>query len=121
MTWIADNSIEIGEPVGDASPVWRFIERFGGGMHSVAVQVDNVDDALEHAARFGVRVADRPMPAVAFTRPGDTDGLLFEWNHGVQSDDPRSGARVGKTPASVLQPLRYGWVGAVVEDPDLTA
>ena len=28
MTWIADNSIEIGQPLGDASPVHRFVERF---------------------------------------------------------------------------------------------
>jgi hypothetical protein len=50
MTWIADNSIEIGEPLGAASPVWRFLDRFGGGVYSVDVQVDDVDIALERAA-----------------------------------------------------------------------
>ena len=56
MTWIADNSIEIGQPLGESSPVRRFLERFGGGMHSVAVQVADLDVALERAeARRGTR------------------------------------------------------------------
>src|SRR4051794_24822460 len=66
MTWIADNSIEIGEPFGASSPVHRFVERFGGGMHSVAVQVADTDVALARAESLGVRVADRPVPGVAF-------------------------------------------------------
>jgi methylmalonyl-CoA/ethylmalonyl-CoA epimerase len=121
MTWIADNSIEIGEPHGDGSPVWRFIDRFGGGMHSVAVQVDDLDQALERAAALGVRVADRPLPGVAFTRPSDTAGLLFEWNHNPQRDDPRWGATLPPTVRSVLDPDRFAYVGAVVTDPVETA
>jgi hypothetical protein len=121
MTWAADNSIEIGEPLTKASPAWRFIERFGGGMHSVALQVDDIDSALGRAAGFGVRVADRPTSAVAFTRPGDTDGLLFEWNSSRQRDDPRwQGSLIDPHP-SVLEPRQYAWVGAVVEDPQATA
>jgi hypothetical protein len=121
MTWIADNSIEIGEPYGETSPVRRFIDRFGGGMHSVAVQVDDVDDALEHAASVGVRVADRPITGVAFTRPADADGLLIEWNHNRQDDDPRWGATLAPEPRSLLDPEHFAWVGAVVEDPAATA
>ena len=29
MTWIGDNSIEIGEPLGATPPVRRFLDRFG--------------------------------------------------------------------------------------------
>ena len=53
MTWIADNSIEIGQPLGESSPVRRFLERFGGGMHSVAVQVADLDVALEPRSGAG--------------------------------------------------------------------
>ncbi len=118
MTWIGDNSIEIGEPLGDTSPVHRFLERFGGGMHSVAVQVAGTEAALERAASFGVRVADRPLPGIAFTRPGDTAGLLFEWNDQVQADDPRWGAEL---PPMYTRPVvnvsQFAFVGALVSDP----
>jgi hypothetical protein len=105
MTWIADNSIEIGEPYGDASPVRRF------------VQVDDLDKSLERASACGVRVADRPMPGIAFTRPGDTAGLLFEWNQNPQSDDPRWGASLPPSAPSVLDPEYFAYVGAVVHEP----
>ena len=70
MTWIADNSIEIGQPLGESSPVRRFLERFGGGMHSVAVQVADLDVALERAEGVGVHVASRIDEGLAFTLPG---------------------------------------------------
>src|SRR5262249_59846227 len=89
MTWIADNSIEIGQPLGETSVVQKFVDRFGGGMHSVAVQVDDLDAALGHAERFGVRVASRIDWGLAFTSPRDTGGLLVEWFSKRQDDDPR--------------------------------
>jgi methylmalonyl-CoA/ethylmalonyl-CoA epimerase len=121
MTWIADNSIEIGEPYGETSPIHVFIERFGGGMHSVAVQVDDLDAALEHAVSLGAEVADRPLDGIAFTRPSTTGGLLFEWNHNPQDDDPRWGATLAPESPSILQPKHFSYVAAVVENPSATA
>jgi Glyoxalase/Bleomycin resistance protein/Dioxygenase superfamily len=115
MTWIADNSIEIGEPVGPGSPVRRFVERFGGGMHSVAVQVDDLEVALARAAAHGVAVADRPGPGLAFTRPADTAGLLFDWNSNAQDDDPRWGTP--PAPPADIEPRFVGFVAAIVKDP----
>ena len=68
MTWIADNSIEIGQPFGDTSPVHRFLDRFGGGMHSIAVQVADLDVALARAEDAGVHVASRIDEGLAFAR-----------------------------------------------------
>jgi len=122
MTWIGDNSIEIGEPLGATSPVRRFLERFGGGMHSVAVQVDDVDAALERALSLGVRTADRPQPGVAFTRPADTAGLLFEWFGNPQRDDPRWGAELPPFSVDPVVDVRhFSFVGAIVEDPAAAA
>jgi len=118
MTWIADNSIEIGQPLGDASPVHRFVERFGGGMHSVAVQVADLDEALARAERAGVRVATRVDHGLAFTRPGDTSGLLIEWFSKRQGDDPRWGAPEPPfEQPPVVEPAHVAFVGAVVEEP----
>ena len=121
MTWIADNSIEIGEPYGATSPVHHFIERFGGGMHSVAVQVDDLDAALGRAESLGVGVADRPLDGIAFTRPSTTGGLLFEWNHNPQDDDPRWGATLAPESPSLLGAQHFSYVAAVVEHPMSTA
>jgi hypothetical protein len=118
MTWIADNSIEIGQPLGDASPVQRFVDRFGGGMHSVAVQVADLDDALTRAEQAGVRVATRVDDGLAFTRPGDTAGLLVEWFSKRQPDDPRWGApEPAFVQPPVVEPTRMAFVGAIVDDP----
>lgn len=118
MTWIADNSIEIGEPLGESTAIRAFVERFGGGMHSMAVQVADLDAALERAAAFGVEVGARVSDEIVFTRPGATAGLLVEWAAHVQEDDPRWGAAVPSFAAPpVVVPERVAFVGALVVDP----
>lgn len=118
MTWIGDNSIEIGAPFGEGSSVAAFVERLGGGMHSVAVQVEDVPATLTRLAPLGVEVAARIAPDLVFTRPGGTAGLVFEWSSHVQPDDPRFGAPV---PPFVVEPVvnveRMAFVGALVREP----
>ena len=70
MTWIGDNSIEIGAPYGEGSSVATFVERLGGGMHSIAVQVDDVPATLVRLEPLGVEVAARIAHDLVFTRPG---------------------------------------------------
>src|SRR5580658_2538153 len=43
MTWIGDNSIEIGEPIVAGGAVDRFVKRFGSHMSSIAVQVADIE------------------------------------------------------------------------------
>ncbi len=118
MTWIGDNSIEIGSPYGEGSSVGKFVERFGGGMHSFAVQVDDLAATLRRIEPLGVEVAVRLAPDLAFTRPGGTAGLVIEWGSHVQDDDPRFGAPV---PAFVVPPVvnveLMAFVAALVRDP----
>jgi hypothetical protein len=122
MTWIADNSIEIGQPLGETSVVQKFVDRFGGGMHSVAVQVDDLDAALARAERFGVRVASRIDWGLAWTSPRDTGGLLIEWFSKRQDDDPRWGAPEPPfTVEPVVRPRHVAYVAAIVTDPAATA
>jgi hypothetical protein len=118
MTWIGDNSIEIGEPLGDSPAIRAFIDRFGGGMHSVAVQVADLSAALDRAAALGVEVGARVSDEIVFTRPGATAGLLLEWAAHVQEDDPRWGAPEPPFAAPPLVvPERVAFVGALVADP----
>jgi hypothetical protein len=118
MTWIGDNSIEIGAPYGAGSSVAAFVERLGGGMHSFAVQVDDLAATLARLGPLGVEVAARISDEIVFTRPGGTAGLVVEWGCHVQEDDPRFGAPV---PEFVTDPVvdveRMAFVAALVRDP----
>ncbi len=118
MVWLGDNSIEIGAPYGGDSPVSAFVERFGGGMHSVALQVEDVAETLRRLEPLGVEVATRIAPDIVFTRPGATGGLVLEWGSHVQEDDPRFGAApLPFTEPPVIAVDRMAFVGAIVADP----
>ena len=120
MVWLGDNSIEIGAPYGGDSPVSAFVERFGGGMHSVALQVADMAATLRRLEPLGVEVATRIAPDIVFTRPNATAGLLLEWGSHVQEDDPRFGAApLPFTEPPVIAVDRMAFVGAVVADPVL--
>ncbi len=118
MTWLGDNSIEIGEPIVPGHASERFVERFGGGMHSYAFEVTNLDATLEHFAASGVTVGVRPSNDFCFTDPRTTGGLLFEWAVIHQPEDPRFGAPM---PAASYEPIldvrQHAFAGAVVPDP----
>ena len=103
MTWIGDNSIEIGAPYGEGSSVATFVERLGGGMHSVAVQVDDLAATLDPArtARRRGRRAHRAGYRVHADPVEPRDSCSSGASH-VQDDDPRFGAPV---PPFVTEPV----------------
>ncbi len=122
MVWMADGSVEIGEPLGPGSDLHRFVERFGGGMHSIALQVDDVGETLDRVGALGVRVAARIRDNLAFTRPADTAGILLEWRSGFAADDPRWGSELPlQRTAPVVTPRRIAFAGVVTPDPQPTA
>lgn len=122
MTWIGDNSIEIGQPTYEGGGGDRWVQRTGGGIHSVAVQVHDIERAIEHVASVDIPVAARPMPEMFFTDPRRTDGVFVEWGAFEVHEDPRFGADTPpiETPA-LLDVERQAFVGAVVTDPLATA
>jgi methylmalonyl-CoA/ethylmalonyl-CoA epimerase len=61
-----DPQIELVEPVGDNSPVMRFLRERGGGLHHACYEVTNVEEQLLKFRARGALVVKRPRPAVAF-------------------------------------------------------
>jgi Glyoxalase/Bleomycin resistance protein/Dioxygenase superfamily len=118
MTWIGDNSLEIGEPIVESGGAARFVNRTGGGVHSVALQVANVEGTIEHLERHGVAIAARPDEAFCFSDPRHTGGVFFEWFAGEVPEDPRYGGTLSE-PSSrpLLAVTRQAFVGAVVDQP----
>jgi len=76
--------IELVEPASPDSPVSKFIERTGGGLHHLAWRVDDVGAALATLTARGVRLIDvAPRPGshgtrIAFVHPKSTGGVLME-------------------------------------------
>jgi methylmalonyl-CoA/ethylmalonyl-CoA epimerase len=81
---IGDGRVELLASLAAESPVGRFLERRGPGMHHVAFEVDDVGLELERLAAEGAELID-PTPRrgllgmeIAFVHPHATGGVLAE-------------------------------------------
>jgi methylmalonyl-CoA/ethylmalonyl-CoA epimerase len=76
--------IELLEPTSPESPVAKFIEKRGTGIHHIAYAVDNVDEALCELAEKGVQLIDKKGRKgaeelnIGFLHPKSTMGVLTE-------------------------------------------
>ena len=81
---VGDGRVELVSPLGPDTPVGRFLEKRGPGMHHVAFEVDDVVDAVEELERRGASVIEPgPRPGlagkqVAFVHPDSLHGVLAE-------------------------------------------
>ena len=77
-------SIELMEPISERSPVHRFLENRGEGIHHIALQSEDLESELRTLAARGTRLIDRePRPGaegreIAFVHPHSTSGVLIE-------------------------------------------
>ena len=84
MLNIGESRIELLEPTRPDSPVGKFMTKRGEGIHHIAVQVDNIEEALERLKSAGVRLIDETPKRgahntrVAFIHPSSTHGVLME-------------------------------------------
>ena len=65
-TRAGDPQIELVEPLGDDSPVQRFLQANGGGLHHLCYEVADLEQELADFRSRGAIIAKRPQPAVAF-------------------------------------------------------
>ncbi len=86
MLALSDGSsyVQLLEPLGPDTPVGKFLERRGEGMHHVGYAVADVAAALETIGGRGVRLADRRPrhgsmgASIAFLHPANLGGVLTE-------------------------------------------
>jgi methylmalonyl-CoA epimerase len=84
MLPLGESRIELLEPMSDDSPISKFIEKRGGGIHHVAVEVDDINASLAEMREQGTRLIDeKPRLGaegclVAFVRPASCNGVLLE-------------------------------------------
>lgn len=81
---IGESSIELLEPTADDSPIAKFLEKRGGGIHHIAIQVDNIEAALTRHQEVGARLIDTTPRVgahnmkIAFVHPKSSGGVLLE-------------------------------------------
>ena len=81
---VRDTEVELLEPMSDDSPVAKFIEKKGEGIHHLAIRVDDLQKALDELKARGVRLIDeKPRKGaggayIAFVHPAATGGTLLE-------------------------------------------
>lgn len=82
---IGDIHLELLEPTSSDSPVAKFIEKNGEGVHHVAYYTDDIDGQLENAKKNNCRlIHETPIDGaggkkVAFLHPKSTLGVLTEF------------------------------------------
>ena len=84
MLEAGDATIELLEPTSPDSPVAKFIEKRGEGLHHVTLQTDKLADRLKALKAAGVNLIDeKPRvgaggAGVAFLHPNFAHGVLVE-------------------------------------------
>jgi methylmalonyl-CoA/ethylmalonyl-CoA epimerase len=79
-----DSNLELLEPTDADSPIARFIEKRGEGIHHICLRVDNIEAHLERLKAQGFRlINEAPVPGahgcrVAFLHPAAGNGVLIE-------------------------------------------
>ena len=77
-------AIELLEPLDENSPISKFLEKRGEGIHHICYLVDDLESVLSRLKEKGVRLIDEsPRPGaynsmVAFIHPKAMNGVLIE-------------------------------------------
>ena len=81
---VGDSNLELLEPTSPDSPIAKFIEKRGEGIHHICLRVDNLEEHLARLKAAGYRlINEAPVPGahgcrVAFLHPAAGNGVLIE-------------------------------------------
>ncbi|WP_084268783.1 methylmalonyl-CoA epimerase [Oceanobacillus damuensis] len=90
---LGESRLELLEPLNDTSPIRRFLDKKGEGIHHIALEVDDIKTRLEQLIKQGVKVInEKPKPGannsqIAFIHPKAASGVLFEICQHEKSDN----------------------------------
>ena len=93
MLPVGEPRIELLEPTSEDSPVAKFLEKRGAGIHHIAVRVDDIRATLERLKDSGARLIDETPRVgaggclVAFVHPSSANGVLLELVERTKEND----------------------------------
>lgn len=81
---VGDSTVEYLEPMVPDSPIARYLEKKGTGIHHMAFRVENLQKSLAELKKKGFRLIDESPrdgaegKKIAFIHPKSTNGILIE-------------------------------------------
>lgn len=81
---MGESALELLEATGPESPIAKYLEKRGAGLHHITLRVDDIDAALDQLKARGIRLIDEiPRPGahgsrVVFVHPSSAHGVLVE-------------------------------------------
>src|SRR5262245_57234936 len=81
---VGDSNLELLEATDPASPIAKYVDKRGPGLHHITLRVDDVEAAVAQLRARGARMIDeRPRPGaegslIAFVHPSAAHGVLVE-------------------------------------------
>lgn len=84
MLAVGESRVELLEPTSEDSPVAKFLEKRGPGIHHIAIRVDDISKTLARLKEQGARLIDETPRTgaggslIAFVHPSSTNGVLLE-------------------------------------------
>jgi len=81
---MGQTNLEMVEPVGEDSPLAKYLQKRGPGLHHLCFEVEDIDAELERLAASQVELIDRTArqgahnTRIAFIHPKATGGVLIE-------------------------------------------
>ncbi|MBI5484864.1 MAG: methylmalonyl-CoA epimerase [Deltaproteobacteria bacterium] len=84
MLQVGESKIELLEPTSEESPVAKFLEKNGPGIHHLAYEVNDIEAAIAKLLSDGARMVDeKPRKGahgarIAFVHPKSSVGVLTE-------------------------------------------
>jgi methylmalonyl-CoA epimerase len=84
MVPVGESRLELLEPLGDTSPIARFLSKRGEGLHHISLHVTDLTAVVEKLKREGVRMVSNEIKVGAgghryvFIHPSSAGGVLLE-------------------------------------------
>ena len=80
---LANGRIELMQPTNDSSPIKKFLEKKGQGLHHLALETDDIEGQVSRMQGCGVEFLGQIRPGsagtkVTFIHPKSLEGVLAE-------------------------------------------
>jgi methylmalonyl-CoA/ethylmalonyl-CoA epimerase len=80
---LENGRIELMQPTNDSSPIKKFLDKKGQGLHHMALQTENIEGEVERMERCGIQFLGKIRPGsegtkVTFIHPKSLNGVLAE-------------------------------------------
>ena len=80
---LENGRIELMQPTGQDSPIRKFLDRKGQGLHHIALETDDIHGEVDRMERCGIRFLGQVRPGsagtkVTFIHPKSLSGVLAE-------------------------------------------